>query len=103
MVIALYCILNHLQNGQVLRQLAAAVHLADAAHLLQVQGIESSPAVLVFVSIVHEAFENIRFHHDGHPVLCSEFLGVFWEVREGFHVGIQLVVQAALQAAALTG
>ncbi len=59
--------------------------------------------MVLFKAVVHEALENIGLHQNRQSVLGFEPVGIVGESGKCFHVSVQLIIEAALEATALTG
>lgn len=81
----------------------AQVHFFHLAHLVEVYGIDLPTAAFMFIYIEHDAFEDIRFYEDSPSFLSFDAFGMLRECFEGVEVGVEFVVEAALEPAALTG
>ncbi len=90
-----------MQGGQALRLFAALVHGQDLLDLVDGEGIELAAHVVRLDGVVHQPFEDVGLDEGGLAGGEPERVGLLGEVLEGLHVGVQLVVEAALEAAAL--
>ena len=50
----------------------------------------------------HQLSENICFLQLGRTLLCQQRLVYLWNILDGLHVGVQLVVEATFQSPTLS-